>query len=69
MSDTTSLPKIAVPIPEACNMIGIGETLLREMMGDGRLRFSRIAKKGKRGRILIRVADLEKLIDKTAVRS
>jgi hypothetical protein len=62
------LPKLAVAIPEACHMIGVGETLLREMMTDGRLRYSRIAKKGKRGRILIRVADLDKLIDKTAVR-
>lgn len=68
MSDV-SLPKITVPIPEACRMISVGETLIREMMSDGRLRYSRIAKKGKRGRILIRVADLEKLIDKTAVRS
>jgi hypothetical protein len=66
----TSLPKLAVPIPEACRMLSIGETLLREQMADGRLPFSRIVRKGKkRGRILIRVADLEELLAKTAVRT
>ena len=66
----TALPKLAVPIPEACRMLSIGETLLREQMADGRLPFSRIVRKGKkRGRILIRVADLEELLSKTAVRT
>jgi hypothetical protein len=62
-----ALPKLAVPIPEACRILSIGETLLREQMADGRLPFSRIGKKGKRGRILIRVADLERLLVKTTV--
>lgn len=67
MSDT-ALPRLAVPIPDACRMLSIGETLLREQMADGRLPFSRIGKKGKRGRILIKVVDLEKLLAKTAVK-
>ena len=68
MSDT-ALPKLSVPIPEACRMLGIGKTLLREQMADGRLPFSRIGRKGKRGRILIKVADLEKLLAKTTARN
>lgn len=67
MSDT-ALPKLSVTIPEACRMLGIGKTLLREQMADGRLPFSRIGQKRKRGRILIKVADLEKLLSKTTVR-
>ena len=65
----TSLPKLSVGIADACHMIGVGETLLREMLEDGRLHFSRIARKGKRGRILIRVADLDRLLDKMRVTS
>jgi hypothetical protein len=69
MSDTSTLPKLAVPIPEACRMLSIGETLLREQMADGRLPFSRIVRKGKkRGRTLIKVADLEKLLVETTVK-
>jgi hypothetical protein len=55
---------LAVNIPEACRRISVGETLLREMMADGRLPFSRLpgSKPDSRGRIVIRVTDLEKLL-------
>ena len=60
---------LAVNIPEACRRISIGETLLREMMADGRLPFSRLpgAKRDSRGRIVIRVTDLDKLLTATRV--
>ena len=69
MPNTSTLPKIAVGIAEACTMISVGETLLREMMDDGSLPFSRVARKGKRGRIVIRVSDLDKFLTNAAVRS
>jgi len=55
---------LAVNIPEACRRISVGETLLREMMADGRLPFSRLpgSKPDSRGRIVIRLTDLEKLL-------
>jgi hypothetical protein len=60
---------LAVNIPEACRRISIGETLLREMMADGRLPFSRLpgSKRDSRGRIVIRVTDLDKLLTATRV--
>ncbi|HTA98881.1 MAG TPA: hypothetical protein VK804_00255 [Bradyrhizobium sp.] len=60
---------LAVNIPEACRRISVGETLLREMMADGRVPFSRLpgAKPESRGRIVIRVTDLDKLLIATRV--
>jgi hypothetical protein len=60
---------LAVNIPEACRRISIGETLLRELMADGRLPFCRLpgAKRDSRGRIVIRVTDLDKLLIATRV--
>jgi hypothetical protein len=60
---------LAVNIPEACRRISVGETLLREMMADGRIPFSRLpgAKPHSRGRIVIRVTDLDKLLIATRV--
>jgi excisionase family DNA binding protein len=61
---------LAVSIEQACQCLGIGETLLRQMMDDGRLPFSRIpgANPEGRGRILIRVRDLDKLLTATAAK-
>jgi hypothetical protein len=60
---------LAVNIPEACRRISVGETLLREMMADGRLPFSRLpgSRPDSRGRIVIRVTDLDKLLIATRV--
>jgi hypothetical protein len=60
---------LAVNISEACRRISVGETLLREMMADGRIPFSRLpgAKPHSRGRIVIRVTDLDKLLIATRV--
>jgi excisionase family DNA binding protein len=60
---------LAVSIEQACQCLGVGETLLRQMMADGRLPFSRVssANAATRGRVLIRVADLDKLLIATRV--
>jgi hypothetical protein len=60
---------LAVNIPEACRRISVGETLLREMMADGRIPFSRLpgANPQSRGRIVIRVTDLDQLLIATRV--
>jgi hypothetical protein len=51
-------------------MIGVGETLLGELMSDGSLRFSRVGRKGsKRARVLIKVTDLDKLLEKGRAKS
>jgi hypothetical protein len=60
---------LAVNISEACRRISIGETLMREMMADGRIPFSPLpgSKPDSRGRIVIRVTDLDKLLIATRV--
>lgn len=60
---------LSVSICEACQRLGVGETTLRALLDDGRLPFSRIpgANPHSRGRILIKVADLAGLLDKTRV--
>ena len=60
---------LAVSISEACQRIGVGETTLRALLENGRLRFSRIpgANPDGRGRVLIKVADLAALLDATQV--
>jgi excisionase family DNA binding protein len=67
MSDL--IQPLAVSIEQACQCLGVGETLLRQMMADGRLPFSRVpgTNAARRGRILIRVADLDKLLTATRV--
>jgi excisionase family DNA binding protein len=66
MSDP--IQPLAVSIEQACQCLGIGETLLRQMLDDGRLPFSRVpgTNPGSRGRILIRVRDLDNLLTATA---
>jgi Helix-turn-helix domain len=61
---------LAVSIPEACRKLDLGETTLRILMDSGRLPFSRIpgANPQGRGRILIKVADLNALLDQTRVK-
>jgi excisionase family DNA binding protein len=61
---------VTLSIPEACDRIGVGETTLRAMMSDGRLPFSRIVgATGSRGRVIIKVADVDALLDSTRVQS
>ncbi|MHC6156591.1 helix-turn-helix domain-containing protein [Bradyrhizobium elkanii] len=60
---------IALSINEACNRLNIGETTLRTLLDTGRLPYSRLPgsnPKG-RGRILIKVADIDALLDATRV--
>src|SRR5260370_1378867 len=71
--ETCAMPDLiqplAVSIPEACRRLGVGETTLRILLETGRLPFSRIpgANPGGRGRVLIKVADLNALLDATRV--
>jgi excisionase family DNA binding protein len=69
MSAIEPLEPLAVSISEACQRIGIGETTMRALLDNGRLPFSRIpgANPKGRGRVLIKVADLNALLDKTRV--
>jgi excisionase family DNA binding protein len=68
MSAIQPLEPLAVSISEACQRIGIGETTLRALLDNGRLPFSRVpgGNPEGRGRILIRVRDLDKLLTDTA---
>ena len=69
MSAVDTIEPLAVSITEACQRLGVGETTLRALLDDGRLPFSRIpgANPKGRGRVLIRVSDLDKLLTATAV--
>jgi hypothetical protein len=59
----------SVSIAQALELVPFGETTLRALMDDGRLPFSRIsALPGKRGRVAIRVSDIDKLLTATAVK-
>jgi excisionase family DNA binding protein len=65
MSTAATEPKLAISIEEAARRIGVCGRTVREMIADKRLRASRIVGRGgKRGRIVIRVSSLEKLLDK-----
>lgn len=70
MPELLSSEPLAVSIAEACQRIGVGETTLRALLDNGRLPFSRVpgANPDSRGRILIRVRDLDKLLTATAVK-
>jgi excisionase family DNA binding protein len=66
MSAIDTIELLAVSIPEACQRLGVGETTLRAMFDAGRLPFSWLgALSGKRGRIVIKVADLVPVLDAT----
>jgi excisionase family DNA binding protein len=69
VSAVDTIEPLAVSITEACQRLGVGETTLRALLDDGRLPFSRIpgANPKGRGRVLIRVSDLDKLLTATAV--
>jgi hypothetical protein len=59
----------SVSIAQALELVPFGETTLRALMDNGRLPFSRIsALPGKRGRVAIRVSDIDKLLTATAVK-
>jgi excisionase family DNA binding protein len=64
-----SAEPLAVSIREACQRLSVGETHLRTLLDDGRLPFSRIpgANPKSRGRVLIRVSDLNALLTATVV--
>jgi excisionase family DNA binding protein len=53
---------LAISIPEAAGRLGIGETTLRAMIDGGILPAVRIGLPGKRGRVVVRVGDLDKLL-------
>jgi excisionase family DNA binding protein len=53
---------LAISIPEAAGRLGIGETTLRAMIDGGILPAVRIGLPGKRGRVVVRVSDLDKLL-------
>ena len=61
---------LAVSIEQACQCLGVGETTLRALLDNGRLPFSRVpgTNPDSRGRILIRVRDLDKLLTATVVK-
>jgi excisionase family DNA binding protein len=66
MPRTLEAEPLAVSISEACQRLGVGETTLRAMLDAGRLPFSRLgALPEKRGRVVIKVADLTALLDAT----
>jgi excisionase family DNA binding protein len=66
MPRTLEAEPLAVSISEACQRLGVGETTLRAMLDAGRLPFSRLgALPGKRGRVVIKMADLTALLDAT----
>jgi len=69
MPELLSSEPLAVSIIEACQRLGVGETTLRALLDNGRLPFSRIpgANPEGRGRVLIKVADLNALLDATRV--
>ncbi|MGY3441103.1 helix-turn-helix domain-containing protein [Bradyrhizobium sp. USDA 4473] len=60
---------IALSINQACKYLGVGETTLRTVLDAGRLPFSRLpaANPKGRGRILIKIADLDALLNATRV--
>jgi excisionase family DNA binding protein len=60
---------LAVSIEQACQCLGVGETTLRALLDNGRLPFSRVpgANPEGRGRVLIKVSDLNALLDATRV--
>ncbi len=58
---------LSVSISEACQRVGVGQTTMRALLDSGRLPFSRIGLPGKRGRVVIRVSDLDKLLTDTRV--
>jgi excisionase family DNA binding protein len=70
MSETQTIEPLSVSISEACQRIGVGETTMRALLDSGRLPFSRVpgANPESRGRILIRVRDLDKLLTATAAK-
>ena len=53
---------LAISIPEAAGRLGIGETTRRAMIDGGILPAVRIGLPGKRGRVVVRVTDLDKLL-------
>jgi excisionase family DNA binding protein len=71
--ETYAMPELiqplAVSIEQACQCLGVGETTLRALLDNGRLPFSRVpgANPEGRGRVLIKVSDLNALLDATRV--
>jgi excisionase family DNA binding protein len=69
MSAIEPIEPLSVSISESCQRLGVGETTLRALLDNGRLPFSRVpgANPDSRGRVLIKVADLNALLDATRV--
>jgi excisionase family DNA binding protein len=61
---------LAVSIEEAARRISVSPATVHHMIDDGRLRASRIVgRAGTRGRVVVHVASLVKLLDATRVQS
>jgi len=61
---------LALTLPEAARRLSVSASTIRAMIADGRLPIVRIVgRKGSRGRVLIRTADLDTLLDDMRVMS
>ena len=61
---------LAVSIAEAAQQLGVSPATISHMIADGRLRASRlVGRAGTRGRVVVHVSDLLKLLEDTAVQS
>jgi excisionase family DNA binding protein len=59
---------LVVSIAEAAQLLSVSPATISHMIADKRLRASRlIGRAGTRGRVVVHVADLVKLLDDTAV--
>lgn len=62
-----STEPLAISVADAALRLGVSYSTVRAMIADGRLPVLRlVGRKGTRGRVLVRVADLNALLDKAA---
>jgi excisionase family DNA binding protein len=55
---------VSISIAECCHRLGVGEGTLRALLDSGQLPYSRIpGPYGRRGRVVVRVSDLDALLD------
>lgn len=54
----TNLPKLAVSVPETCDLTGLGETTIWKLIREGELKVVRIGR-----RTLVPVSEIEALLN------
>jgi excisionase family DNA binding protein len=68
MSDTDNIiARICLNVPEAAVALGCSTKTIRRMLADKRPPYSRLRTSRGKGRVVIKVADLEKLLEPEAL--